>query len=66
VPIYLKHYDREPLLAAIAFYQSDYGQALVSGLPAVTAESMETGRAWGAALANKTLRELGITPPAKP
>jgi hypothetical protein len=66
VPIYLKHYDRETLLAAIAFYQSDHGQALVNGLPAVTAESMETGRAWGTTLANKTLRELGITPPGKP
>lgn len=66
VPVYLKHYDRETLVAAITFYQSDHGRALISGLPAVTAESMELGRTWGSELAHKTLRELGITPPGKP
>jgi hypothetical protein len=66
VPIYLKHYDRQTLLATIAFYESDGGRALVKELPAVTAESMEVGRTWGTALAKKTLSDLGINPPAKP
>ena len=66
VPIYLKHYDRETLLAAIAFYESDHGQALIKQLPVVTAESMELGRAWGTAIAGRTLRDLGLAPPAKP
>ena len=66
VPIYVKHYDRETLLAAIAFYESDHGQALIKELPAVTAESMELGRTWGTTIANRTLHDLGLTPPAKP
>jgi uncharacterized protein len=66
VPIYLKHYDRETLLAAIAFYESDHGQALIKQLPVVTAESMDLARAWGTATAGRTLRDLGLTPPAKP
>ena len=63
VPIYLKHYDRQTLLAAIRFYESEPGQTMVKGLPAVTAESMETGKAWGADLAKKTLRDLGAGSP---
>jgi uncharacterized protein len=66
VPIYLKHYDRETLLAAIAFYESDHGQALIKQLPVVTAESMDLARAWGTAIAGRTLRDLGLAPPAKP
>jgi|SRR5580692_7228057 hypothetical protein len=62
VPIYLKHYNRQTLLATIAFYESDGGRALVKELPAVTAESMEVGRNWGSALAKKTLSDLGINP----
>ncbi len=60
VPIYLKHYDHKTLIAAIRFYQSDAGRTLVKALPAVTAESMEAGKAWGANLAKKTLRQLGM------
>jgi hypothetical protein len=66
VPIYLKHYDRETLLAAIAFYESDHGKALIKELPAVTAESMEIGRTWGTSIANRTLHDLGLTAPPKP
>ena len=63
VPIYLKHYDRQTLIAAIRFYQSAPGQMMVKALPAVTHESMETGKAWGADLARKTLRDLGAGSP---
>ncbi len=66
VPIYLKHYDRQTLLATIAFYESDRGRALIRELPSVTAESMEVGRTWGSALAKKTLSDLGINPAAQP
>jgi hypothetical protein len=66
VPVYLKHYDRETMLAAIRFYQSKHGQAMVKALPAVTAECMEIGRAWGAKLARKTFRDLGVTVPSGP
>jgi uncharacterized protein len=59
VPIYLRHYDRATMIAAIRFYQSDHGKVIVSGLPSVTAESLEAGKTWGAAVARKTLAELG-------
>ena len=58
VPIYMKHYDRETIIAAIRFYGSVHGQRIVKTLPAVTAESMEAGKAWGAELARKTLKDL--------
>ncbi|MEO8877878.1 MAG: DUF2059 domain-containing protein [Polyangiaceae bacterium] len=63
VPIYLKHYDRKTLIAAIHFYQTDAGQTIVKSLPLVTAESMEVGKAWGTKLAKKTLNDLGIAAP---
>lgn len=59
VPIYLKHYDRATMITVIRFYQSEPGKALISSLPAVTAESMEAGKAWGKVLAEKTLHDLG-------
>jgi hypothetical protein len=59
VPIYRKHYEHKTLIAAIRFYQSDAGRAIVKTLPAITAESMEVGKLWGTSLAKKTLRQLG-------
>jgi hypothetical protein len=58
VPIYLRHYDRTTIIAAIRFYRSEPGQRMVSALPEVTAESMAAGKAWGADLAKKTLKDL--------
>src|SRR5215510_7368222 len=58
VPIYMKHLDRETIIAAIRFYASPPGQRIVKTLPALTAESMEAGKAWGVALARKTLKDL--------
>jgi hypothetical protein len=63
VPIYLKHYDRPTLTAAIRFYQSEPGRNVVKATPLVTAESMEAGKAWGTELAKKTLKDLGISSP---
>jgi hypothetical protein len=63
VPIYVKNYDRETMIAAIRFYQSKHGQTLVAKLPQVTQESMDAGRIWGRALAEKTLKEMGLRPP---
>lgn len=59
VPIYLKHYDHPTLVAVIRFYQTDAGKKMIAELPAVTAESMEAGKKWGAKLAKKTLADLG-------
>jgi hypothetical protein len=63
IPIYLKHYDRQTLMAAIRFYESTPGQTMVKALPMVTKESMEAGKAWGAELARKTLKDLGVGAP---
>jgi hypothetical protein len=60
IPIYLKHYDRPTMIAAIRFYQSDPGRTMVKALPAVTAESTEIGKTWGANLAKKALGEMGV------
>lgn len=62
VPIYLKHYDHQTLIAAVQFYESESGKAMVGQLPAVTAEGMEAGQAWGKSLAQKTLADMGLTP----
>src|SRR5262245_29533232 len=37
VPIYMKHFDRETIIAAIRFYGSPPGQRIVKTLPVVTA-----------------------------
>lgn len=58
VPIYLKHFDRATLIAAIRFYGSEQGSALIAKQPAVVAESMEAGKRWGERIADKTLREM--------
>jgi uncharacterized protein len=60
VPIYLKHYDRATMIAAIRFYQSDQGKRMIQALPQVTAESTEAGKAWGMALAKKALGDMGM------
>ena len=62
VPIYLKHYDHATLLAALRFYESEPGRAMVAKLPTVTAESMTAGRVWGKTVAEKTLAEMGLSP----
>ncbi len=58
VPIYLKHYDRETMIAAIRFYQSEHGKKLIGALPAVTEESMRAGEAWGREIGEAVAREL--------
>ncbi len=59
VPIYLKHYDRNTIIAAIRFYRTQPGRNLLGQMPTVTAETMEAGKAWGAELAKKTMRDIG-------
>ena len=60
IPIYLKHYNRDTLKAAIRFYQSPEGREITRTLPLLTAESMEAGKAWGTEVAKKTFEDLGI------
>jgi hypothetical protein len=63
VRIYLKHMGRNEFIAAIRFYQSDEGRKIVAALPVVTAETMEECKVWGAGIAKKTLKDLGVKAP---
>lgn len=58
VPVYLKHYERPLMIAAIRFYDSEPGRALIALEPALLADAGEVGGSWGKAFAEKTLREL--------
>lgn len=58
VPIYLKHYDHDTIVAAIRFYRTPAGRNLLGQMPTVTAETMAAGKAWGEELAKKTLKDL--------
>lgn len=64
IPIYVKTYERETMIAAIEFYESEQGRILVAKLPEATRLGMEAGQRWGKQVADKTLREMGLTSPA--
>ena len=66
VPIYVKNFDRDTLMAAIRFYESKYGRTMVAAMPAATKASMEVGQSWGKKLAMKTLSDMGMQPPKSP
>jgi hypothetical protein len=61
IPIYVRNYDRPTMIGAIRYYESDEGKALIAHLPDVTRESAAAGRGWGRELAQKTLRDMGIS-----
>jgi hypothetical protein len=67
IPIYTKLYDRETMIAAIRFYESETGKALVSKMPEATRLGMEAGQQWGKQIAEKTISEMksGAPAPAK-
>jgi hypothetical protein len=66
VPIYVKSFDRDTLMAAIGFYESKYGRTMVAAMPAATKASMEVGQSWGKKLTIKTLSDMGMQPPKSP
>jgi hypothetical protein len=58
VPIYVRHLTVEEMTAAIEFYSSPVGQSLIRKLPAIMAESMSAGQAWGEELAGEVVEKL--------
>jgi uncharacterized protein len=58
VPIYAKHFEEAELDELIAFYASPIGRKTVERLPAITAESMSVGQAWGEAIAKRAIERL--------
>ncbi len=53
VPLYVRTYNKKTLRAAITFYKTPAGKALLAGTPLITQESMILGQKWGAELAAK-------------
>lgn len=58
VPIYDRHYERQEIRDAIAFYSSPSGKAMIAKMPEVMKESMEVGQAWGKRLAEEIIQRL--------
>lgn len=56
--LYVKHYDRATMIAAIRFYRTEAGGALIAKTPVVTEESLLIGTEWGRKLAQETIEEL--------
>lgn len=48
VPVYKKYLTEEDIDGIIAFYESEVGQHFISQSPAILAEAMDIGGAWGA------------------
>ncbi len=58
IPIYVKHLTKEEMEAAIAFYKTPAGQAILAKLPMIMQESMTAGQQWGMQLAAEVQRRL--------
>jgi len=58
VPIYAKHLSPDDVKALITFYESPAGKKLIAVQPAITAESMEVGQAWGQEVAMKVVTKM--------
>ncbi len=64
VPIYAKVYERETMIAATEFYESEQGRRFVRDEPEANRLGMEAGHRWTRDAAEKTLKDMGIAPPA--
>ncbi len=58
VPVYQKHLTQETVDAAIEYYGSPPGKALVAAFPAIQTESFEIGNTWGASLARDIIEKM--------
>ncbi len=58
VPVYTRHLTVEEMQAAIAFYETPAGQAIIRKMPLVLQESFQVGQQWGMELAQKAQQLL--------
>ena len=58
IPIYVKHLTKEEMEAAVAFYRTTTGQAILAKLPVILQESMTAGQQWGMQLAAEVQKRL--------
>ncbi len=67
IPIYDKQLSDKEVKDIIKFYESPTGKKLIQVTPAITAESMELGKAWGREIGEKVMKKLqqkGLDKPA--
>lgn len=57
-PIYVKHLTKEEMEAAITFYRTPAGKAILAKLPVIMQESMTAGQQWGMQLGAKVQKRL--------
>lgn len=58
VPIYDKQLSAAEVKDIIKFYESPTGKKLIKVTPAITAESMQLGQAWGREIGEKVMKKL--------
>ena len=58
VPIYVKNLTVDEMQAAIDFYSSPHGRALVGKLPVIMQESMTAGQKWGEELGRRIYEKI--------
>lgn len=63
VPIYAKHLGHEDVKALITFYESPAGKKLIAAQPALVAESMQVGQAWGEGVAQRVVAKMQAQQP---
>lgn len=69
VPIYARHLTHEDVIALVAFYETPVGKKMIAVQPALVAESMQVGQAWGVKVGAKLVEKIQAqggqsTPPA--
>ncbi len=58
IPVFAKNLTDAELTAAIAFYKTPEGAALIQKTPVLIQESQAAGEAWGTQLGERIIREL--------
>jgi len=58
VPIYAKHLSHDDVRALLTFYESPIGKKMIAVQPAVMAESMQVGQAWGQEIAMRVVSKM--------
>lgn len=58
IPIYDKYYTADEINKLIEFYQKPLGKKLISVMPQIMQESMQTGQAWGEEVGKKVYKNL--------
>ena len=58
VPIYVEHLNAEQMSAAIEFYRTPEGKAILEKMPIIVHESMQVGQTWGMELGRRVAERI--------